>query len=168
MERLWAPWRMEYIDGNGSAGSDCIFCLRDRAAEDEARLVVCRGEQSCVLMNRYPYNNGHLMIAPYRHTVSLASLSPEEVLELHRLTVRAQAALTAVMAPHGFNLGLNLGRDAGAGIVDHLHLHLVPRWQGDTNFMPVLAEVRTIPQHLATSWRRLRDAFQQQEHPCPP
>lgn len=166
MERLWAPWRMDYISGCDKTNqSDCIFCLRELAAEDDARLVVWRGENACVLMNRYPYNNGHLMVAPFRHTHTLSELSEAEVLEMHRLTLRAQAALTETMCPHGFNIGYNLGRDAGAGITDHLHLHVVPRWQGDTNFMPVLAEVRTIPQHLETSWRMLRDAFLRQESP---
>ena len=163
MQRLWAPWRMSYIDGNDRpVAPGCIFCLRDLSEEDEARLVVQRGHHACVLMNRYPYNNGHLMIAPFRHTASLSELTADEVLEMHHLTIQAQSALDEVMHPHGFNLGFNLGRDAGAGIIDHLHLHLVPRWQGDTNFMPVLSEVRTIPQHLEETWRLLRGAIVRQ------
>lgn len=163
MQQLWAPWRMTYINGDDHpVAPGCIFCLRETETEDEARLVLRRGQHACVLMNRYPYSNGHLLIAPFRHTAALGALTPEEVLEMHQLTVQAQSVLTRVMQPHAFNLGFNLGRDAGAGIIEHLHLHLVPRWQGDTNFMPVLAEVRTIPQHLAETWRLLREEFARQ------
>ena len=160
MKQLWAPWRMSYICGeDGDARRGCIFCLRDLAAEDPERLVVHRGTHAFVIMNRYPYSNGHLMVAPYRHTAELAELDVAEVLEMHHLLLRAKAALHRTMSPQGFNLGMNLGQVAGAGVADHLHLHLVPRWQGDTNFMPVLAEVRSIPQHLEESYRIICSAF---------
>lgn len=160
MKQLWAPWRMSYIAGeDADARRGCIFCLRDLAAEDQERLVVHRGTHAFVIMNRYPYSNGHLMVAPYRHTAELADLDEAEVLEMHRLLLLAKSALKRAMCPQGFNLGMNLGQVAGAGVADHLHLHLVPRWTGDTNFMPVLAEVRSIPQHLEESYRIIRAAF---------
>jgi ATP adenylyltransferase len=143
MEQLWAPWRMTYI----------------RRDEDERRLVLCRGEHAFIIMNKYPYTNGHLMVAPYRHTAKLGHLGADEVLEMHRLLGVAHDVLLEAMAPQGFNVGMNLGRIAGAGIEDHLHLHLVPRWSGDTNFMPVFADVRVIPQHLEESYQILRRAL---------
>lgn len=162
MKQLWAPWRMTYIAGEDpSAGKGCIFCLRDSADEDVARQVLYRGEHAVVIMNRYPYTNGHLMIAPFRHTAELSELSPDEVLEMYNLTALAQKILKETMQPQGFNLGMNLGRAAGAGVEDHLHLHLVPRWIGDTNFMPVFDEVRVIPQHLEATYVLLRRHFQQ-------
>lgn len=161
MKQLWAPWRMTYIAGEKeSVGHGCIFCLRDSAAEDIARQVLFRGEHAVVMMNRYPYTNGHLMIAPFRHTAELAELSPDEVLEMYQLTSMAQRILKETMQPQGFNLGMNFGRAAGAGVEDHLHLHLVPRWIGDTNFMPVFDEVRVIPQHLEATYVLLRRHFQ--------
>lgn len=161
MKQLWAPWRMTYIDGSDSVVPGCcIFCLRDREIEDESRLVLRRGSESMVIMNRYPYTNGHVMIAPYEHTANLGQLNTATVLEMHGLTVLAQQALQQVMNPHGFNLGYNFGRAGGAGVEDHLHLHLVPRWQGDTNFMTVFGEVRVIPQHIKESYDLLREAMQ--------
>lgn len=161
MKQLWAPWRMTYIGGDDQAAQcGCIFCLRDLAAEDEARMVLRRGAHAVLIMNRYPYSNGHVMVAPYRHTADLAQLDTETVLEMHSLTVLAQQALRKVMNPHGFNVGYNFGRAGGAGVEEHLHLHLVPRWQGDTNFMTVFGEVRVIPQHLVESYTLLRAAMQ--------
>ena len=152
MERLWAPWRLEYVQSADEADG-CIFC---RAAEgdDEEHLVVHRA-RAFVLVNRFPYASGHLLVAPYRHGVNFADLDDAEALELHRLGARGLAALTAVYGPDGFNLGWNLGRVAGAGIVEHGHLHVVPRWGGDTNFMPVLADVKVIPEHLTATRERL-------------
>ncbi|BCR04800.1 HIT family hydrolase [Desulfuromonas versatilis] len=159
MKHLWAPWRMEYIQGDGSPEAGCIFCVRDLAGEDEKRLILARGEHAFVIMNKFPYTNGHLMVAPYRHTAELGELSEAEILEMHRMLAFSQRALTQCMAPQGFNIGLNLGRTAGAGIEDHLHMHLVPRWNGDTNFMPVFADVRVIPQHLEATYRHLSRCF---------
>ncbi len=157
MERLWAPWRLEYVQ-HADEQNGCVFC---RAAEgdDEAQLVVRRGERAFVLLNRFPYASGHLMVAPYRHGAGFDTLDDDEALELHRLAVQAIAALRETYGPEGFNVGWNLGRIAGAGIVDHGHVHVVPRWGGDTNFMPVLADVRVIPEHLAETRRRLAAAW---------
>ena len=157
-ERLWAPWRMEYIQGGVDAGA-CIFCDKAAADDDEANLIVHRGERAYVLMNLYPYSNGHLMVAPYRHVASPGDIDEGERAELWALLDRALGVLGDVMAPHGFNAGINIGRVAGAGVEDHLHLHVVPRWNGDTNFMPVLADVKVLPEHLAETRRRLADIW---------
>jgi len=148
MERLWAPWRLEYIEG--PTGDGCIFCLGDEP-EDRSRLVVKRGLHSYVMMNRYPYSNGHLLVSPFRHLAGFAELRDEEILEIHHLMVLCQRALTEVCAAQGFNVGWNIGLVAGAGIAGHIHMHIVPRWAGDCNFMTPLAETRVIPQHIETT-----------------
>ncbi len=157
MRQLWAPWRLEYITGADEQDA-CVFC-RATEDDDEAALVVRRGEHAFVLLNRYPYGSGHLMVAPYRHEREFGELSSEEALELHRLAATAIGALADALRPQGFNLGWNLGRIAGAGVVDHVHLHVVPRWAGDTNFMPVLADVKVIPEALEETRRRLAAAW---------
>ena len=154
---LWAPWRLEYIT-QADEQSGCIFCLA-AAADDEGGLVVHRGDEAFVLLNKFPYSSGHLMVAPFRHGAELDALDDEEALEIHRLAERGIAALAEVYGPQGYNLGWNLGRIAGAGIVDHVHLHVVPRWAGDTNFMPVLADVKVMPEHLLETRRRLAEAW---------
>lgn len=162
MKPLWAPWRMDYIlDENRRCASknDCVFCITDEPDCDCERLVLYRGLHAFVMMNRFPYNNGHLLIAPYRHVADLCKLSTEENHEVFNLICRSREVLQATMNPQGMNIGLNLGEAAGAGIADHLHWHLVPRWQGDTNFMPVLGETRVIPQHLETTYTLLAEAF---------
>jgi len=140
------------------AQDGCVFC-RAAAGDDEEGLVVHRGERGFALLNRFPYASGHLLVAPYRHDSGFDSLDDAEALEVHRLAVQAIEALRAVYAPEGFNVGWNLGRVAGAGIVDHGHAHVVPRWGGDTNFMAVLADVRVLPEHLVESRRRLAEAW---------
>ena len=161
MEQLWAPWRMTYISEEIDSNSgSCVFCLGSSTDQDEKRQVVCRGKHAFAIMNRYPYTNGHLLVAPYRHTAEFGSLSADEASEIHRLLVLCQEVLKETMGPHGFNVGMNLGRIAGAGIADHLHAHIVPRWNGDTNFMPVFADVRVIPQHLDETYRLLAKAFE--------
>jgi ATP adenylyltransferase len=155
--QLWAPWRLEYVQ-SADEQPGCVFCLA-LAGDDEERLVVRRGERAFVLLNRFPYSSGHLMVAPSRHVGDLAELGDDEVLEVHRLATQGLAALGATYAPEGYNLGWNLGRPAGAGVVDHVHLHVVPRWGGDTNFMPVLADVKVVPEHLATTRARLAGAW---------
>ena len=157
MRQLWAPWRLEYIQSADEQGG-CVFCLAPRR-DDEAGLVVHRGEHAFVLLNRYPYASGHLMVAPYRHEGAFGGLRAEEALEIHELAATAIGVLQDVMAPQGFNLGWNLGRVAGAGIVDHVHQHLVPRWGGDTNFMPVLADVKVMPEALEATRRKLAEAW---------
>jgi len=146
VKQLWAPWRLEYIAG-ADDGDECVFCC---AAEgpDETGLVVHRGESAFCLLNKYPYSSGHLIVAPYRHVGEFGELTGDEVLELHRLAASGMGALAETFGPQGYNVGWNLGRIAGAGVVDHVHLHVVPRWAGDTNFMPVLADVKVLPQHL--------------------
>jgi ATP adenylyltransferase len=157
MRELWAPWRLEYVQGADEI-EGCVFC---RAAEgdDEEQLVVHRGERAFVLLNKFPYSSGHLLIAPYRHGANFADLDDGEALEVHGLAATGLAALASVYRPEGYNLGWNIGRIAGAGIVDHGHLHVVPRWGGDTNFMPVLADIRVIPEHLHETRRKLAAAW---------
>ena len=152
-ERLWAPWRLEYIK-SADDEPGCVFC-RALAGDDEESLIVHRSEVAFVLLNKFPYTSGHLMVAPMRHVGEYGELDDDEVLELHRLASAGMGALGALYGPQGYNLGWNLGRVAGAGIVDHVHLHVVPRWGGDTNFMPVLADVKVLPEHLTETRRRL-------------
>ncbi len=156
-KQLWAPWRLEYVQAAGSE-EGCVFCAA-ADGDDEELLVVHRGEHAFVLLNKFPYSTGHVMVAPRRHVGDFGELDEDEALEIHRLAAHALDVLRATMNPHGFNLGWNLGRAAGAGVVDHVHLHVVPRWGGDTNFMPVLADVKVIPEHLAETRRKLAEAW---------
>jgi ATP adenylyltransferase len=156
---LWAPWRLEYVQ-QADELEGCVFCAEaggDVPAEES--LLVHMSADALALLNKYPYSSGHLMIAPVRHVGTLSGLTDEEALALHRFAVAAVDALERVYTPDGFNLGWNLGRIAGAGIADHVHLHVVPRWSGDTNFMPVLADVKVLPEHLLATRERLRDAW---------
>jgi ATP adenylyltransferase len=157
LKQLWAPWRLEYIQ-SADEETRCIFC-RAADVDDDEGLVVKRGDLAFVLLNRFPYASGHLMIAPYRHEGEFGELTSEEAVEVHRLASAGLGALAETMRPQGFNLGWNLGRIAGAGVVDHVHLHVVPRWAGDTNFMPVLADVKVLPEALADTRRKLADAW---------
>jgi len=158
MERLWAPWRLEYVQ-NADKQAGCIFCAAAASDDDEGQLVVHRGEHAFVLLNKFPYASGHLLVAPYRHGLNFGDLDEAEILEIHRLGAQGLEALAATYAPEGYNLGWNIGRIAGAGIPDHGHLHVVPRWGGDTNFMPVFADVKVIPEHLSATWARLAAAW---------
>ena len=156
---LWAPWRLEYIT-QADEQTGCVFCDEAAGTLDPAvSLLVHAGDAAIVLLNKYPYASGHLMVSPRRHVGDLSELTDDEALEIHRLSVAGVDALTRVYGPGGFNLGWNLGRVAGAGIADHIHLHVVPRWAGDTNFMPVLADVKVIPEHLLATRDRLRGAW---------
>jgi ATP adenylyltransferase len=157
---LWAPWRISYIQGPKPEG--CIFCRIPEKDRDRENLVVFRGERIYAILNRYPYTAGHLMVVPNRHASRPGDLTAEEASELWNLLVRSQQALDAVFHPHGYNVGLNLGKVAGAGIDEHLHLHVVPRWAGDTNFLPVLDDVRLISQHLLDMYDALVPAFRSQ------
>jgi ATP adenylyltransferase len=156
-QQLWAPWRLEYI-ARADEDEGCFFC-RAAQASDEGGLVVHRGEKAFVLLNKFPYSSGHVMVAPYRHIGDFGDLENDEALEIHSLTGQALGALSTVYAPQGYNLGWNLGRIAGAGVLDHVHEHVVPRWAGDTNFMPVLADVKVLPEHLAETRTRLAEAW---------
>ena len=153
MKQLWAPWRLEYIKSADEDGG-CVFC----AAPDES-LLVTRSKHALVLLNKFPYASGHFMVAPIRHVGEFAELEDEEVLELHRLASAGMGALAQLYSPQGYNLGWNLGRIAGAGVADHVHLHVVPRWAGDTNFMPVLADTKVLPEHLEETTRRLAEVW---------
>jgi ATP adenylyltransferase len=156
MERLWAPWRMEYIDSAREGEGGCIFCDLPAEGDDEKNYILTRGEKAFVMLNKFPYNSGHLMIAPFRHVGEVEELEDDEALDLHRLLLESLKALKEAMNPDGFNIGMNLGLVAGAGIPDHVHWHVVPRWSGDTNFMPVVGETKVIPRLLDESWRELR------------
>jgi len=157
MERLWAPWRLQYITQDKPAG--CIFCDKPLTGDDRASYIVLRGTHAYVLLNAFPYNNGHIMIAPYAHLAALEDLPSETMHEMMDLAQLATRALKSGFLPDGLNIGFNLGAAAGAGIKDHLHLHLVPRWSGDTNFMPVIGDTRVIPQSLDRTYELLTDAF---------
>ena len=157
MEKLWAPWRLEFITGEKPEG--CIFCLFPAENRDRERLVLGRSAHSFVILNKFPYNNGHLMVVPRAHVSSLDRLDEEAFLDLQRTLRLSIGVIKEFCSPEGMNVGMNLGHCAGAGIADHLHWHVVPRWVGDSNFMPVLAETRVVPEHLDRTWERLRPAF---------
>lgn len=156
--QLWAPWRLDYVVQAGEQPG-CVFCREVEGALGDDSLVVHRGETALVLLNKFPYAPGHLMVAPARHVPELADLSATEAAEVHALTVQAVDALRRASAPDAFNVGWNLGAVAGGSIAGHLHEHVVPRWAGDTNFMPVLADVKVLPEHLVATRERLREAW---------
>ena len=159
MQHLWAPWRMEFIKGPKPSG--CFFCEAAAAdpSDDAQHLVLARNDFAFAILNRYPYNNGHLMVAPKAHLANLEDLPPATANNVMALTQRALRVLREVLAPQGFNLGINAGNIAGAGVADHVHQHVVPRWDGDTNFMPVTADTKVLNESLAVSYRRLRAGF---------
>jgi ATP adenylyltransferase len=161
MQHLWAPWRMEFI--NAPKPSSCFFCEAAAAdpATDPDHLVLARSDLSLVMLNRYPYNNGHLMIAPRAHLANLEELPATAAGDLMRLTQRSLRVLRQALSPQGFNLGINAGKIAGAGVADHVHQHVVPRWDGDTNFMPVVADTKVLNESLTVSYQQLRAAFDQ-------
>lgn len=155
MRRLWAPWRMEYI--LREEGNECIFCQKSKDNKDEENYILLRGKKCMVILNTYPYNNGHLMIVPYRHIDSVEDLEESEAQEMMKLLSLMTVSLKKVLSPDGFNVGMNLGDVAGAGIMDHLHLHIVPRWKGDCNFMPVLSDTKIIPEALQQTYQKLKE-----------
>jgi ATP adenylyltransferase len=161
MERLWTPWRGAFVErASGESGKDaCFLCTKPAEHDDKANLILFRGERAYVLMNLYPYNNGHLLVAPYLHTGDLATLEVPIAQEMTVLLQRAVDVLQRAYSPDGFNVGMNLGKSAGAGVPDHLHTHVVPRWNGDTNFMPVLGETKVLPETLEHSYARLEPLF---------
>ena len=165
MKNLWSPWRSEYIESfkNENDKSECIFCSNAKLDEnDSANLLVKKSELTFSMLNLYPYNNGHLMVIPYKHTGEITDLTEDESLEIMNEIKSLKEALTEIYQPHGFNIGVNIGRISGAGIYDHIHFHIVPRWSGDTNFMPVLGEVKIISQDLLDSKIKLRQYFKNQ------
>ena len=153
-EVLYTPWRLAYLRGLGLPADGCLFCNLPSVPDEEA-LVVHRGRSCYVVLNRFPYTNGHAMVVPFAHRASLAAMTPEERLELVELGARVEEALRGEYSPHGLNFGLNVGRSAGAGIADHAHLHVVPRWDGDTNFLTVTSGARTVPEELAVTRAKL-------------
>jgi ATP adenylyltransferase len=158
MDRLWSPWRYRYV--TSAAPSDtCIFCDKSASSEDEANYVVLRGARNFILLNLYPYTNGHLMIAPYEHVPTLSEAAPETLAEMMRLTVRAERALRDLYKPGGINLGMNLGECAGAGVAGHIHMHVLPRWTGDASFMTTVGETRVLPEELPITYARLKEAL---------
>lgn len=158
MQHLWAPWRMAYIGSEQPQG--CIFCTKPAEQRDAENYILHRGEQAFVMLNAFPYNNGHLLVIPYRHVSDLTQLTNEELLDLMHLTQQGVAVLNRAFGADGHNLGMNLGSCAGAGIADHLHMHIVPRWNGDTNFMPVVGDTKVLPEALASTYRKLREVWE--------
>jgi ATP adenylyltransferase len=158
MDHLWSPWRLHYVTGAKPEG--CVFCLKVAPSREPDPLIVFRGRLAYVVLNLYPYNNGHLLIVPYRHEPTLAGLTVDEMNEVGLLTQRAEAVVREAYRLDGINVGVNLGRTAGAGIVEHVHVHLVPRWHGDTNFMTVVGQTRVLPEELAATAGRLRPIFE--------
>ncbi len=158
MEHLWAPWRMAYIQAGGES-EGCIFCTHPAQSRDEDYYILHRSERCFVMLNIYPYNNGHLMIAPYQHVPSIEELDAAALTDLMQTAQLCLRVFHMAMQPHGFNMGINQGKVAGAGIADHVHFHIVPRWNGDTNFMPVLADVKVMPDYLRNTYRQLQQAL---------
>lgn len=156
MKQLWAPWRMAYI-GADKQEAGCIFCIKPQQNADAENYILYRGPQTFVMMNLFPYNNGHLMVAPYRHVGSIEELTPDVLQEILTTAQLCLRALRRAMHPDGFNMGINQGKVAGAGIADHVHFHIVPRWDGDTNFMPVLGDVKVMPDYLSNTYNQLRE-----------
>ncbi len=157
MEQIWAPWRIEYIQMEKAEG--CVLCDKPRQSSDAQNYILYRGDKNFISMNSYPYNPGHLIVAPYRHIASLEQLTDEELNEHFEIVSRSIKILRQVFNPSGFNIGINMGKVAGAGIDDHFHTHIVPRWQGDTNFMPVISDVRVLPEALAETYEKLNGKF---------
>lgn len=157
MERLWSPWRMEYLQG-GEKFEGCVFCHKLKESDDKKNLVVYRGKYAAILMNLFPYNNGHLMVLPYEHVPTTEMLHSETLLEMMELVNVSMTVLQKVMNPDGFNVGINIGKAAGAGIAEHVHVHVVPRWDGDTNFLQTCAQTRVIPELLPDTYGKLLDA----------
>lgn len=159
MDHLWSPWRLQYVTG-GTAPPGCVFCTADTGTDaTQAALVVHRGRTCYVILNLFPYNNGHLMVVPGRHIATLSDATSDELHEMMQLTQLAERVLRQAYQPHGLNVGINIGRAAGAGVADHLHIHLVPRWNGDTNFMATVGETRVLPEALDATAERLRPLF---------
>lgn len=162
-ERLWAPWRDAYVSAPKSEPGGCIFCEKLREHRDVENYILLRAERNFVILNAFPYNNGHLMVVPYEHVGDLERVPPATLAEMMSIAQRCVAVLRSSLKPAGYNMGMNLGTPAGAGVADHLHLHVVPRWVGDTNFMPVLADVRVLSQALSSTYDLLRGGFEEME-----
>jgi ATP adenylyltransferase len=156
MDKLWAPWRAHYVSMVDSTAGTCIFCDKPKEKKDRENLILLRGEHCFVIMNRFPYNNGHLLIVPYQHCSDLSQLAKEAYQALWDTVLQCKEALAKALSPHGFNIGMNLGRVAGAGIDQHCHTHIVPRWNGDTNFMPVLSDTKVLSEALEQTYEKMK------------
>jgi ATP adenylyltransferase len=159
MENLWSPWRMKYISESGNVGGECVFCAYPKMADGPENLVVHRGENVFSILNRYPYTTGHLMVVPFLHVPSIEDLTPATRSEMIEMVNEAIGTLRAVYQPEGFNVGVNMGSAAGAGIAEHAHIHIVPRWSDDTNFMSTTGETRVLPEDLGQTWKRITQAW---------
>jgi len=157
MQKMWAPWRMEYIKNAEKINENCIFCSFPKQQEDRKNLIAYRSDLCFVIMNKYPYNNGHLMVVPYEHHCDLRDLNDDVLLDIQKVMKLCLTALENSMGPHGFNVGLNLGRTAGAGIDQHVHYHIVPRWDGDTNYMPIIGDTKVVSESLDASWLKIHE-----------
>jgi ATP adenylyltransferase len=157
MKTLWAPWRISYLDTPQK--DSCIFCDKPKEPIDKENYILYRGSLSFVMMNLYPYNSGHLMVSPYKHISSITKLEDEDLFDLMKVTQLSTQILENVFTPGGFNIGMNIGKSGGAGFADHIHIHIVPRWNGDTNFMPVLSETKVMPEHLNSTYAKLLPLF---------
>ncbi len=162
MKKLWAPWRVEYIR---NPRSGCFFCDGLKKKDHQKALIIEIGKQVFTIMNRYPYNNGHIMVAPVRHVGLLEHLDDLEILEINRLLIRAMNAIDHALKPQGYNIGINQGKVAGAGVVDHVHVHLVPRWQGDTNFMPILSNTKVVSEALVETYEKIKQGLERLDNP---
>jgi len=162
MDRLWTPWRYAYVSKSDNPG-ECFLCAAAKSGNDRESLVVHRAERNLVILNRFPYTSGHVMIAPYEHVASLEGLPDETLGEMMRLARAAEVHLRTVYRPDGLNVGLNIGRSAGAGVPTHIHMHILPRWTGDTNFMTAVGDTRVLPEDLGVTWEKLRVAFEQKQ-----
>jgi ATP adenylyltransferase len=159
VDYIWTPWRYQYVTGTGPGTAECIFCAAARGEDDRASLVVHRDERVFVILNRFPYTNGHVMVVPVEHVATLGELQDETAVAMMRMAREVERRLRELYAPDGINIGINMGRSAGAGIADHIHMHVLPRWIGDTNFMTVTGETRVLPETLDVTWERLSTAF---------
>jgi ATP adenylyltransferase len=159
MEFVWSPWRYDYMASAGKTATSCVFCIGEDRSQDPARLVLYRGALNFVILNLFPYTSGHFMVAPFEHTARFEDAKPDQLAEMMELAQRGMRALRTLYRPEGFNMGMNLGHCAGAGIREHFHLHVVPRWVGDANFMSITAETRVLPEELSVTYRRMAEVF---------
>lgn len=160
MNHLWSPWRMEYIENNNKVDG-CVFCVMQELEDSPENLIAFRGEHSFVILNRYPYTSGHLMVVPFEHKANLEELDAQTRAEMMELTTRCMTVLRSIYNPQAFNMGANIGEAAGAGVKEHMHIHIVPRWAGDTNFMSAVGDVRVLPESLDTTWQRVKKGFEE-------
>ena len=159
MDHLWSPWRYRYLQQPGDPDTGCIFCAKAAEQRDAENYIVHRGERNFVILNLYPYTTGHMMVVPYEHVASLAATPVETLAEMMELSRKAESALGTIYKPHGYNLGMNLGEAAGAGIAGHIHMHVLPRWRGDANFVSTVGETRIMPEELPVTWEKLVTEF---------